>query len=100
MVTSKKGFASLLKAAGILNSSDREKRTIYSLRHTNATYRLEKGVSVHILSKKMGTSTQMIDQHYGHTVNSTNAKELTKHRDKGDSLPQSMTKPWERIAVP
>jgi integrase len=95
----KKGFESLLKAADVLNSSDGEKRTIYSLRHTYATFRLEEGVSVHILAKNMGTSTKMIDEHYGHTVNRTNAEELTKHRDKGGSLPEAQTKPWERIAV-
>jgi len=98
LVTSKK-FWIFIESSWCIEFKRRRKRTIYSLRHSYATFRLEEVVSVHILAKNMGTSTKMIGEHYGHTVNRTNAEELTKHRDKGDSLPQATTKLWERIAV-
>jgi len=95
----KKGFDSLMAAAGVSKTTDGQKRTIYSLRHTYATFRLEEGVSVHILAKNMGTSTKMIDEHYGHTVNRANAEELTKHRAQSGRRETPNVKPWERIAV-
>ena len=49
-----------LEAAGI------SKRGPYHLRHTFATEALAAGVSTFELSRVMGTSLQMIDQHYGH----------------------------------
>ena len=42
------------------------KRGPYHLRHTFATEALAAGVSTFELSRVMGTSIQMIDQHYGH----------------------------------
>ena len=49
-----------LEAAGI------SKRGPYHLRHTFATEALAAGVSTFELSRVMGTSIQMIDEHYGH----------------------------------
>ena len=54
------------------------KRTIYSLRHTYATFRLQEGVHQFILARNMGTSTAMLEKHYGHTSNVASAAELTK----------------------
>jgi len=76
----KGGFEAMTKAAGVLKSSDGVKRTIYSLRHTYATFRLEENVSSYLLAKNMGTSVKMLEQFYGHTVNRSNAAELTKTR--------------------
>ena len=76
----KGGFDAMTKAAGVLKSSDGVKRTIYSLRHTYATFRLEENVSSYLLAKNMGTSVKMLEQFYGHTVNRSNAAELTKTR--------------------
>jgi integrase len=46
-------------------------RTLYCLRHSYATYRLQYGgTDVYLLAKNMGTSVQMIESHYGH-VNTT-----------------------------
>ena len=42
-------------------------RTIYSLRYTYATFRLENGTNVYWLKQNMGTSVQMIERHYGQT---------------------------------
>ena len=53
-------------------------RTLYSLRHTYATFCLQHGVQVYTLAKNMGTSVAMIEQYYGHTTNIQSADELTK----------------------
>jgi integrase len=74
----KKSFASLLKGAGVEFDADGTRHTIYSLRHTYATYRLSEGVHQFILAKNMGTSTAMLEKHYGHTSNIASAAELTK----------------------
>ena len=74
----KKSFESLLKAAGVETDSHGNRRTIYSLRHTYATFRLQEGVHQFILAKNMGTSTAMLEKHYGHTSNVASAAELTK----------------------
>jgi integrase len=41
-------------------------RSTYCFRHTYATLRLQEGVDVYFLAEQMGTSVQMIEQHYGH----------------------------------
>ncbi len=74
----KKSFSSLLKSAGVEKDKDGNQRTIYSLRHTYATFRLQEGVHQFILAKNMGTSTAMLERHYGHTSNIASAEELTK----------------------
>jgi integrase len=61
------GFDSLLKAAGLQYDSKGQRRTIYSLRHTYATLRLENGTNVYWLKQNMGTSVGMIEKHYGQT---------------------------------
>ena len=73
-----KSYYDMLEAFKLLYDKNGEKRTLYSLRHTYATFRLEDEVSVHLLAKQMGTSTQMIDQHYGQTKGKMVAPELTK----------------------
>ena len=74
----KKSFAALLKDAKVEKDAHGNKRTIYSLRHTYATFRLQEGVHQFILAKNMGTSTAMLEKHYGHTSNVASAAELTK----------------------
>ncbi|GLI94386.1 tyrosine-type recombinase/integrase [Methylocystis echinoides] len=61
------GFSSLIKAAGLEKDTHGNKRTIYSLRHTYATLRLQNGTNVYWLKKNMGTSVAMIERHYGQT---------------------------------
>jgi integrase len=68
-----------------------EKRTIYSLRHTYATFRLQEGVHQFVLAKNMGTSVAMLEKHYGHTSNVASAAELTKGGTfKGDKKTKSV----------
>jgi integrase len=74
----KKSFATLIKDAGVEFDSHGARRSIYSLRHTYATFRLQEGVHQFILAKNMGTSTAMLERHYGHTSNIASADELTK----------------------
>jgi integrase len=50
-----------IRAAGI-----EPERRIYDLRHTDATFSLAAGVSLFTLSRRMGTSVEMIDRTYGH----------------------------------
>jgi len=61
------GFKSLIKAAGVEKDTHGDNRTIYSLRHTYATLRLQNGTNVYWLKKNMGTSVAMIERHYGQT---------------------------------
>jgi integrase len=62
-----KSFKQMLEKAGLLKDSIGRERTIYSLRHTYATFRLENGTNVYWLKQNMGTSVQMIERHYGQT---------------------------------
>ena len=62
------GFESLLKKAGVLYDGFGHKRTIYSLRHSYATFRIQNGTNIYWLKKNMGTSIEMIEKHYGQTT--------------------------------
>jgi integrase len=74
----KKSFSSLLRDAGVEFDTFGNKRTLYSLRHTYATFRLHEGVNQYILARNMGTSVAMLEQFYGHTSNIISADELMK----------------------
>ena len=76
--TFKKSFLALLKLANVERDTHGNLRTLYSLRHTYATFCLQHGVQVYTLAKNMGTSVAMIEQFYGHTTNIQSADELTK----------------------
>jgi integrase len=77
----KKSFASLTQYVGVEFNSDGDRHTIYSLRHTYATFRLGENVSVYALSKNMGTSIRMIERFYGQNRTPDQAAELTKMRN-------------------
>jgi integrase len=61
-------FKAFLKAKGLLVCSRTgQNRTLYSLRHTYATFALTTdGMEIHTLAKQMGTSIKMIEDHYSH----------------------------------
>ena len=59
-----------IRAAGIEPA-----RRIYDLRHTYATFSLAAGVSLFSLSRRMGTSVDMIDKTYGHLAADAEAYE-------------------------
>lgn len=94
----KKGFQSLLQSAELEMSSDGERRTIYSLRHTYATFRLDQGVSINDLRLNMGTSTKMIEQHYYHALNRRRAAELRLMKNEHRSAePMVGSPPWTKL---
>ena len=66
----------LLKASDLLMSSSGSRRSTYCFRHTYATFRLTEGVDVYFLSKQMGTSVKMIEDHYGHINTVKNAERI------------------------
>ncbi|WP_343117234.1 tyrosine-type recombinase/integrase [Ostreiculturibacter nitratireducens] len=61
-------FKAFLKDAGLLKCpKSGQDRTLYSLRHTYATFALvNDGMDIHALAKQMGTSIGMIERHYSH----------------------------------
>jgi integrase len=63
-----KMFQSYLEEHGLLiDPITQQKRVLYSLRHTYATFRLTHDkVPIHTLAEQMGTSVGMIEKHYSH----------------------------------
>jgi integrase len=58
-------FRRLMRDTGLLKNEDGQNRTLYSLRHTYATFELLRGgTDIHTLSKQMGNSAAMIERHY------------------------------------
>jgi integrase len=78
----------LLEESSLLFSSAGSRRSTYCFRHTYATFRLTEGVDVYFLSKQMGTSVKMIEDHYGHINPVKNAERILQ------GLPG-----WEPIAA-
>lgn len=65
-----KTFKSVLNKSGLLRDRFGKERTIYSLRHTYATFRIRYGgVNVDALASNMGTSPSIIFRHYRHIPN-------------------------------
>jgi integrase len=64
------------KGAGFLTAEGKAAKRIYDLRHSYATMSLAAGVSLFSLSRRMGTSLEMIDQTYGHLAPDAEAVEL------------------------
>ncbi len=84
----KKGFASLIKHCDVEFDRDGNRRTLYSFRHTYATFRIYQGVNHYVLAQNMGTSVEMIEKYYGHTSTLAQADELmkSKQRESGSSI--------------
>lgn len=72
----------MLDEVGVEYDRDGDTRTIYSLRNTYATFRLQECVHHYVLARNMGTSVKMLEQYYGHNSNRAMAEELTKSRVK------------------
>jgi integrase len=71
-------FEILLKDADLhIDRNTEQARTLYSLRHTYATFGLVKaGMEIHLLAAQMGTSVAMIEKHYSHLKPRMRASEL------------------------
>ena len=58
-------FRRLMRDTGLLKNTEGQTRTLYSLRHTYATFELlRNNTDIHTLSKQMGNSAAMIERHY------------------------------------
>jgi integrase len=57
-------FRHLMKKSGLLKNGAGQNRTLYSLRHTYATFALASGIDIHTLARQMGISVGMIERHY------------------------------------
>jgi len=75
-------FSILMKEAGLLLDRHDSVRTLYSLRHTYATFQILNGIDLHKLAKNMGTSIGMLEKHYSHLTPTLAAKELAGKRSQ------------------
>ena len=58
-------FRQLMRDTGLaVGGSSEQQRTLYSLRHTYATFALKDGIGIHELARQMGTSVGMLEKHY------------------------------------
>ena len=69
-------FRGLMKSSKLWKHSGDKKRTLYSLRHTYATFALAEGVDIHTLARQMGTSVGMIEKHYSKLTPMLSAEKL------------------------
>jgi integrase len=69
-------FRGLMKFSGLWKDSGDKKRTLYSLRHTYATFALADGIDIHTLARQMGTSVGMIERHYSKLTPMLSAEKL------------------------
>lgn len=71
-------FRKALQKAELLYDEYGNQRSLYSLRHTYATFQLlHNGVNIYTLVEQMGTSVKMIEEHYGHLKPEMAIDELT-----------------------
>jgi integrase len=73
-------FEILMQDSGLHLDRHGDKRTLYSLRHTYATFALTNRVDIHVLARQMGTSIGMIEKHYSHLIPSLAADQLAGNR--------------------
>ena len=69
-------FERLMRDSGLLQDSAGKTRTLYSLRHTYATFALADGIPIHTLARQMGTSVGMIERHYSKLTPMLSAERL------------------------
>ena len=69
-------FERLMVESGLFKDATGKNRTLYSLRHTYATFRLAEGIDIHTLARQMGTSVGMIERHYSKLTPMMSAERL------------------------
>ncbi len=69
-------FRNLMVRSNMRRDGGGQSRTLYSLRHTYATFALARGVDIHTLARQMGTSVGMIERHYSKLTPMMNAEKL------------------------
>ena len=76
-------FKRLMRDSHMLKSEDGQNRTLYSLRHTYATFELlENSTDIHTLAKQMGNSAAMIERHYSKLTATMAAEKLASSNKK------------------
>lgn len=78
LISLKNGFFSILKYCNIPIKKGGMNRSLYSLRSFYITKRLEEDVSIHLLSRNVGSGVDMIEKYYSHIITSSLSKQLTK----------------------
>jgi len=68
-------FRQFLNETGLLIGADDKPRSLYSLRHTYATFALADGRNIHKLAVQMGTSVGKLEKYYSKVSARLNAKE-------------------------
>jgi len=58
-------FNALLESINLRESIDKEKYTLYSLRHFYAVMMIKRGIPIFDIARNMGTSVQIIEKYYG-----------------------------------
>ncbi len=69
-------FRKLMRDSGLALDAAGRNRTLYSLRHTYATFALAAGVDIHTLARQMGTSIAMLEKHYSKITPMLSAEKL------------------------
>jgi integrase len=69
-------FECLMESSNLLKNEAGETRTLYSLRHTYATFALSEGLDIHTLARQMGTSIAMLEKHYSKITPMLSAEKL------------------------
>jgi integrase len=70
-------FQRLMKDSELWIDHAGQKRTLYCLRHTYATFALADGIDIHTLARQMGTSVGMIERHYSKLTPMLSADKLS-----------------------
>ena len=69
-------FRNLMVRSCLRMDGGGQNRTLYSLRHTYATFALARGLDIHTLARQMGTSVGMIERHYSKLTPMMSAEKL------------------------
>lgn len=87
-------FRNLMRDSGLDKDRDtKQKRTLYSLRHTYAHLCiLSERMDVYTLAKQMGTSVKMIELHYGHLQPAQKADVIAGKRMSGTRKTKTQTR--------
>lgn len=81
-------FRQFMRDSGLaVGAASEKERTLYSLRHTYATFALMDGIGIHELARQMGTSVGMLEQHYSKITPELLAEKFAgnSHRDRYDA---------------
>ena len=74
-------FERMMTDIGVTHDANGNKFTLYSCRHSYATFRLTNAeIPITLLAKNMGTSIEMIERHYGHLDVRNMADVLGSHK--------------------